>query len=78
MLKEKNIERGKKTFWKFLIAKMRNSTKSIEDKIEETAQEVQQKGWKAGEKIKKSRTLFQEIQHQIMREQGKKGERNYQ
>ena len=31
---------------------MRNSTKSIEDKIEETAQEVQQKGWKAGEKIK--------------------------
>lgn len=78
MLKEKNIEREKKTFWKFLIAKMRNSTENIEDKIEETAQEVQQKWWKAGEKNKKFRTLFQEIQHQIMREQGKKGERNYQ
>ena len=78
MLKEKNIEREKKTFWKFLIAKMRNSTENIEDKIEETAQEVQQKLWKAGEKNKKFRTLFQEIQHQIMREQGKKGERNYQ
>lgn len=58
---------------------MRNSTENIEDKIEETAQEVQQKWWKkAGEKNKKFRTLFQEIQHQIMREQGKKGERNYQ
>lgn len=43
MLKEKNIEREEKTFWKFLIAKMRNSTENIEDKIEETAQEVQQK-----------------------------------
>ena len=58
--------------------KERKNEQTKTNKVAQIIKEVQQKGWKAGEKIKKSRTLFQEIQHQIMREQGKKGERNYQ